>query len=134
MTKAVITGIEMAKNLVEMTYDAPNVYGDEIDDEFEQFQKLFRRDNRMYFTDAERKLIQEQLYNVFWSIRLVRTDEKNLNGEINVANKYHLIHNPIYAEIKWENECRYGQSHSGKFEHINQVYLLREGLKTYLRK
>ena len=48
MTKAVITGIEMAKNLVEMTYDAPNVYGDEIDDEFEQFQKLFRRDNRMY--------------------------------------------------------------------------------------
>jgi len=134
MKKAVIVDVEMAKNLVEMTYDAPHVYGDEFDDEFEQFQKLFRRDNHMYFTDAERKLIQGQLYNVFWSIQLVRTDEKNLNDESNVAYKYHLGHNPIYAEIKWEKECESGQSHSGKFEHINQVYLLREGLKTYLRK
>jgi hypothetical protein len=76
MTKAVITGVKMAKNLAEMTYDAPNVYGDEFDDEFEQFQKLFRRDNHMYFTEAERSLIQEQLYNVFWCIKLVRADEK----------------------------------------------------------
>ncbi len=134
MTKPVITCVEMAKNVVEMTYDAPIVYGDEFDDEFEQFQKLFRRDNHMYFTYAERKLIQGQLYNVFWSIQLVRTDEKNLNDESNVVHKYHLEHNAIYAEIKWEKEYRYGQSHSGKFEHINQVYLLREGLKTYLRK
>ena len=63
-----------------------------------------------------------------------QSDENNLNDESNVAHKYNLDYNPIYAEIKWENESNSGQSHSGKFEHINQVYLLREGLKTYLRK
>lgn len=120
----------MANNLVEMTYDAPHVY----DDEFKRFQNLFRRDKHMYFNDAERELVQGQLYNVFWCIKLVRFGENPLNSENEVARKYHLIHNPIYAEIKWKNECETGQSLCGKIEHINQVYLMREGLNTYLRK
>ena len=130
MTKPIITDVEMAKNLVEMTYDANLVYEDEFECEFERFKHLFHRDSWIYFNDAERALIREQLYNVFSSIQLVKSDEKNENDD---THKFHLLHNPIYTEIKWENECDdYGQSDN--FEHINQVYLLREGLKTYLKK
>ena len=134
MTKPIIVDVEMAKNLDEMTYDATSVYDDEFDDEFDRFQKLFGRDKHMYFNDAERELIQAQLYNVFWCIKLARSGENPLSDENEVACKYHLIHNPIYDEIKWKNECETGQSLCGKVEHINQVYLMREGLKTYLRK
>ena len=125
----VITNIEMAKKLVEMTYDATLVY----DDAYEQFQKLFGRDSHMYFTDAEREAIREQLYNVFWAILLIRSaDEKNRNGDDTPQHKHHRAYNAIYGEIKWESECMEGRC--GKFEHVNQVYLLREGLKRYLRK
>jgi hypothetical protein len=135
MTKPIITDVEMAKNLVEMTYDANLVYEDEFECEFERFKYLFHRDSWIYFNDAERALIREQLYNVFWSIKLVKSDEKNFNDENDDddTRKFHLLHNPIYTEIKWENECDYyGQSDN--FEHINQVYLLRKGLKTYFKK
>jgi len=129
---AVITNVEMAKNLVEMTYDAPLVYEDEIgDDAYEQFEKLFGRDSHMYFTDAEREAIRGQLYNVFWAILLIRAYEKNQNND-DTQHKYHRAYNAIYGEIKWESECVEGRC--GKFEHVNQVYLLREGLKIYLRK
>ncbi len=79
MTKPIITDVEMAKNLVEMTYDANLVYEDEFECEFERFKHLFHRDGWIYFNDAERALIREQLYNVFWSINLVKIDEKNFN-------------------------------------------------------
>ena len=77
MTKPIITDVEMAKNLVEMTYDANLVYEDDFECEYERFQQLFSRDSWIYFNDTERPLIQEQLYNVFWSIQLVKFDEKN---------------------------------------------------------
>jgi len=138
MAKPIITNVEMAKNLVEMTYDAPSVYEDEfegdIDCEFKRFQKLFGRDKHMYFNDAECELVQGQLYNVFWCIKLVRFGENPLSDENEVAREHHLIHNPIYDETKWKNERESGQSRCVKFEHINQVYVLREGLKRYLRK
>jgi hypothetical protein len=135
MTKPIITDVEMAKDLVEMTYDANRVYEHDYECEYERFQHLFSRDSWVYFNDDERHLIQKQLYNVFWSIQLVKSDEKNFNDENDNddTHKFHLLHNPIYTEIKWENECDY-YGHSDNFEHINQVYLLREGLKTYLKK
>ena len=124
----------MANNLVEMTYDAPHVYDDEFDDEFKRFQNLFRRDKHMYFNDAERELVQGQLYNVGWTIKLARSGEKPLSDENKVAREHHITYNPIYDETKWKNECESGQSRCGKVEHINQVYVLCEGLNTYLRK
>ena len=133
MTKPIITDVEMAKNLVEMTYDANLVYEYDFECEYERFQQLFSRDSWIYFNDTERPLIQEQLYNIFWSIQLVKFDEKNFNDENDDTQKFHLLHNPIYNEIKWEKDCDYyGQSVN--VDHINQVYLIREGLKTYLKK
>ena len=138
MTKPIIVDVEMAKNLDEMTYDAPSVYEDEfegdIDCEFKRFQKLFGRDKHMYFNDAERELVQGQLYNVFRCIKLARSGENHISDEYKVAREHHITYNPIYDETKWENECESGQSRCGKVEHINQVYVLCEGLNTYLRK
>jgi len=111
MSSPIITNVEMAKNLVKMYYDANLIYEDEFDCEYERFKKLFERDGWVYFDESERILIHKNVYNVFCAIQFINSDKN--------------IENPIYEDIKWENDLETEL----KLERRNQITLLREGLK-----